>query len=211
MKILSLLKSLVPRPLKTLLRKRREQRELQAWKQAGEPVPPPHIVKQHTITRYRERFGYTTLVETGTYLGDMVEAQREAFVRIFSIELSEELYFRAAKRFQRDDHVTIIQGDSSRAIGNLVADLNRPAIFWLDGHYSGGITALGDEVSPIMHEIDAILHYPQAGHVLLIDDARLFVEGTGYPTVGAVQARVAALAPHYQLEISDDCLQFYPA
>ncbi len=211
MTLSALLKSLVPRSLKTLRRKRRERRELTAWENAGRPAPPPHIVKQRTITRYRERFGYGVLVETGTYLGDMVEAQRANFDRIYSVELSEELYRKAARRFSRNAHVTIIQGDSSHAIPSLVQELNRPAIFWLDGHYSGGETAMGDKISPVLTEIQAILHRPGAGHVLLIDDARLFVEGTGYPTVAEVTKQVEYLAPHYRFNVSDDCLQFFPA
>lgn len=52
-------------------------------------------------------------METGTYHGDMVDAMRRSFDRIYSIELSNELHQRAAERFAGDSIVELIAGDSS--------------------------------------------------------------------------------------------------
>jgi hypothetical protein len=51
-------------------------------------VPPPHIVKQQTLRSYSKKFGLNILVETGTLHGDMVEAMKKDFERIYSIELN---------------------------------------------------------------------------------------------------------------------------
>jgi hypothetical protein len=40
----------------------------------------------------------------------------------------------------------------------IIKDLNEPAIFWLDGHYSSGITAKGDKICPIFEELDSIFN-----------------------------------------------------
>lgn len=45
-----------------------------------------------TVKAYGRAFELSTLVETGTYLGDMVEAQRRSFREVWSIELSPTLY-----------------------------------------------------------------------------------------------------------------------
>src|SRR5262245_52305735 len=69
------------------------------WEAAGKPLPPPHTVKQEAIRRCQERSGYSILVETGTYKGDMILAQKDVFKKIYSIELSQMLFERAKKRF----------------------------------------------------------------------------------------------------------------
>src|SRR5688572_14084116 len=71
------------------------------WKEQGKPVPPPHAVKQVMIENYQKQSGFKTLVETGTFLGEMVEAQRNNFEKIYSIELSEKLWQKASKRFAK--------------------------------------------------------------------------------------------------------------
>jgi len=121
--------------LRTILRSIRQRRALKEWERRGRPVPPPHIVKQRTIKEFAERFGVKVLVETGTFRGDMVEAMKNKFSRIYSIELSNELYEKAKQRFADDDRIQIINGDSGIELGNLIATLDQPVLFWLDGHY----------------------------------------------------------------------------
>jgi len=45
----------------------------------GKPIPPPHIIKQKIIRTYAKTFKINILVETGTYLGDMVETIEYVF------------------------------------------------------------------------------------------------------------------------------------
>ncbi len=46
------------------------------WERAGRPVPPPNAVKQQVVRQTSIAFGLTTLVETGTFRGDMIRANR---------------------------------------------------------------------------------------------------------------------------------------
>src|SRR5215831_1831999 len=71
------------------------------WERKGKPVPPPHAIKQQAIQYYQKRSGYSTMVETGTYKGDMILAQKDHFKRIYSIELSEALFQKAKRRFRK--------------------------------------------------------------------------------------------------------------
>ena len=32
--------------------------------------------------------------------------------------------------------------------------MDKPTVFWIDGHYSGGITGIGEAVCPILAELD---------------------------------------------------------
>jgi hypothetical protein len=145
-----------------------------------------HRIKERAILRFASKHAVRQLVETGTYLGEMVEAMRGHFSRIYSIELSADLAVAAKKRFAHDTSVEIIQGDSGKVLERLVPKLDSKALFWLDGHYSGGVTALGDAVTPIQAELGHILASP-LHHVILIDDARLFGSDPGYPTVESLK------------------------
>lgn len=180
------------------------------WEKNGRPSPPPHIIKQLAIKNVQKECSYTTLVETGTYLGDMVEAQRMNFLKIYSIELSERLWQGAVKRFKNFPDIEILQGDSGDVLKSLKDRLISPTIFWLDGHYSGGFTALGDKICPVFEELDAIFNNKNLKHIILIDDARLFIGTGGYPTTEELNEYVKANMPNYTMRIKDDIIHIRP-
>ena len=135
---------------------RSEEEIIEQWEKEGKPVPPPHLVKQKAIEEHKKKFDLSILVETGTYLGDMVEAQRNNFKKIYSIELSEKLFRKTVNRFKPYPHIQLLLGDSGAKLNEIVPGLDQPALFWLDGHYSGGITALGSKECPVPEELQAI-------------------------------------------------------
>ena len=57
-----------------------------------------HDYKKQVLSSYGS--GIRVLIETGTYYGEMVEAQMGNFDRIISIELSERLYKKAIDKFR---------------------------------------------------------------------------------------------------------------
>lgn len=87
-------------------------REIKEWERKGRSGPPPHKVKQETILAYAQERKIATLVESGTFQGDMVEATKRSFSAIYSIELSPALCDAAKRRFRNDKNVKIVQGDS---------------------------------------------------------------------------------------------------
>lgn len=182
------------------------QRQLSKWKKEGQPLPPPRMIKEGTIKKYADSTCYNILVESGTYLGDMVFAQLNNFKKIYSIELDYSLWKKAKKRFRNYPHVSIIQGDSGKILNRVLGEINEPAIFWLDGHYSGGITAQGENVTPIFEELDIIFKSP-FNHVLLIDDARLFNGQNGYPTMEELENYIFKKKPACKITVNDDCIQ----
>src|SRR3954465_6602 len=182
-------------------------RHIMMWQMKGKPAPPPQIVKQRTIRQYQKRCGSEGLIETGTYLGDMVHAARPAFRKVYSIELSEELAKNAKNRFASDPGVVICQGDSKTELPGILKDLEEPAVFWLDGHFSGGVTALGNEVYPVLTELELIGGHSIKNHLLLIDDARLFVGDAGSPSKESIFSAIKKINPEYALEERDDIIR----
>lgn len=169
-------------------------------------LPALHIVKQNNIRKFQQDYGLATFVETGTFMGDMVEAQRTYFRKIYSIELGKDLYNQAAERFAKYPHIKIIQGDSGVILKDLVKEINEPALFWLDGHYSAGITAKGDKNTPILEELGTILNHKD-DHVILIDDARLFTGEGDYPTIDEISSFVLGQDPGRMVTVADDIIR----
>lgn len=200
----------LPRSLRTKIRAVRKRQIVKQWYKQGHPMPPPHQVKQVEIEDYASKYGCTILVETGTYLGKMIEAEKEYFEKVYSVELSESLWKDAVKKFEKDAHVKLLNGDSGKVLYQLVPTLGKPAIFWLDGHYSGGPTALGEKECPVLEEIDAILADKKNRHVLLVDDARLFNGEHDYPTLEELKKYIAAKNSTYKMEVKDDIIRIIP-
>ncbi len=187
-----------------------ENRSVESWKQDGEPAPPPHAIKERIVATYGSQFGTKTLIETGTYLGDMLYAVRRQFTRLVSIELSSELCRKARERFQRFPRIEIVQGDSAEVLPKILDGIAEPCLFWLDGHYSGGFTAKASLDTPILKELETIFEHPVKDHVILIDDARLFNGTEDYPAIGDVRQLVERKRPDYEFSVSHDVIRIHP-
>jgi hypothetical protein len=209
-----LIEKILPQPLIDSYKKYQNKHSAagnrKKWELAGKPLPPPHTVKQEAIQHYQKRSGYNVLVETGTYKGDMVFAQREYFKKIYSIELSQALFEMAQKRFRGHPGITLLQGNSGDVIANVLKELKEPAIFWLDGHYSGGITATIEKYSPIVEELQTIIANNQLQHIILIDDARGFNGEHGYPTIEEMKDITVKHFPGYHLAVNEDIIRLVP-
>jgi len=177
------------------------------WQLAGKPVPAPHVVKQRTVTSYQRRYGLRTFIETGTFTGEMVEAMSERVSRIVSIEVDPALHAQAVRRFADRPHVQILLGDSGHLLPHVLASLTEPALFWLDGHYMGEGTGRGELDSPIVAEMSALAAHPVRGHVVLIDDARLFDGTGGYPELQSFMRSVAELRSGTVVSVDGDIIR----
>lgn len=143
------------------------------------------------LREFAQKFQTDVFVETGTFMGDTAATAATIFREVHTIELSAELYERAKARFADTPNVFVHQGDSSVVLAELLPTLQGRVLFWLDGHYSEGITARGAENTPILGELRAVNAAADKGSVVLIDDLRLFQvphptlpeSMHGYPTV----------------------------
>ena len=186
----------------------RQIKATRVWIKSGKQGPPPHIVKQRVVKEYAGKFGIHVFVETGTCLGAMVDSTKKTFHRLYSIEIDEKLYERAKSRFLKNDHISIYYGDSAIELPNILESIHEPVLFWLDGHYSGGITGKGEKETPILKELECILHHPVKNHVILIDDARCFTGENDYPTMKELYS-VFARYPNWVIDVKDDVIRCY--
>ena len=181
------------------------------WRIAGRPIPPPPPVKQSIVKEYQRRFGPRTLIETG-HVRRRDDRRRPRSLRSPSCRSS---WIATGTR--------VLSPASAPAARDAAAGRQRrrgcrkcsrrwpaPALFWLDAHYSGPITARGVLDTPIVQELAAIRAHPVAGHVVLIDDMRDFTGADGYPTVdGARRLDPRRRIPAAIVEVRDDVLRWH--
>ncbi len=164
-----------------------------------------------------EELPLEVFVETGTYEGGSVRAMLALFNEIHTIELSSDLAKRAEEEFASTSGVNVHQGRSENVLTRLRPKLKgRPALFWLDAHWSDEPQAVGgDGQCPLLGEIEAIdsLHEQS---VVMIDDARLFLspppppaDASDWPDLSAVLERLRRLRPEHELMVIDDVIVFF--
>lgn len=181
-------------------------------------IDVPYSEKRAIIASYAQKYSIGTFVETGTFLGDTVEFFRQQFRKLYSIELSKELADKAAARFAAHDNVQIINGDSGEELKKLVKEIDGPALYWLDGHYSSEffigseyiVTARGEKDTPVVKELKTLLN-DKHRHVILIDDARHFNGHNDYPTVKEIKKMLQQSAHPYTLSVERDIIRILPS
>lgn len=143
------------------------------------------------IKRIIEHKGKTTVfVETGTYKGTTLGAVCNIFDRLYSIELNKNLHKDAVKKFRKHKHISLIHGDSAEKLKDVVKDIDKPIFFWLDGHYSGGITSRGTTPTPVLKEIACILERKNPEDVIAVDDIRVFTREKDWPNISEIEEMV---------------------
>lgn len=182
-------------------------KDARVWVRNGRKGSPPHLIKQRIIRKYRRQFSCEVLVETGTYHGDMVYAMRKEFKELHSVELGGDLYERAKIRFAGYPHIHLYNGDSGEILQDILCKLKQPCLFWLDAHYSAGMTVKGASDTPIEKELKHIFRHEHAHHhVLLIDDARVFNGTNDYPTLQTIEA-MSKQAGYHLFSIENDIIR----
>jgi hypothetical protein len=173
-------------------------------------------VLPHQLARdLRDRLGLVRAIETGTYKGASARVLASIFPDVVTIELDAALHARAVERLAGIPAITAVQGNSGDRLAPLV-DRSRPTLYWLDGHWSGGVTAGEEDECPVLDELRALAE----GHpddCILIDDARLFVESPPpphkpeqWPSLDEIVAAIHAARPEHRVEVLHDIVVAVP-
>jgi hypothetical protein len=185
-------------------RRRRERRYCEAILRGEYPLPP-QSVKLAVINNIPAPRPHV-FVETGTYHGDTVEAVKGLYASVISIEVDETLHHKACERFAADANVRIVHGDCASEMPAILAELREPAVFWLDGHYSGGETGKGVVEDPILISLNQIATHAIKGHVIFVDDARTFDGREGRPDISDVFNCIKKIDNRYIIRVQNDII-----
>ncbi len=198
-------------PFGTLARLQRQKqllKKFRKWQKKGAQPPMPNWGKQRVVIDYITKFLPAVFIETGTYKGKMIYAVMPHIKEIYSIELDQTHFENAHKRFIGYPNIHILQGPSEEVLPRVLANIDKPCLFWLDAHWSEGSTAKGKTNTPILQELQCILNYKKADeHIVLIDDARLFIGMDDYPTLEALEHFVRAIHPNWIFDVKDDIIK----
>lgn len=150
-----------------------------------------------TFTPHRNKI----FVETGSYIGKGIKsAMRAKFKEIHSIELSEKYYNICKNKFINNSQVNMHLGDSGKILFDIISGINEPITFWLDGHCSGGDTALGESCTALLQELEQIKRHPIKSHTILIDDVRLFgTKEFDYISKETIIEKLLEINPNYKI------------
>lgn len=163
----------------------------------------------------RDNYQLDYFVETGTYFAETSIWASSRFARVYTIESAKVLYDDAVRQHGHIENIEFILGDSRQHLAELTARLAAPALFWLDAHWSSGVTAGEHDECPLLEELAVITRSTQQ-HVLLIDDARLFMSPPPHPynykqwpTIADIVETIQAKW-HYYMLIHDDVIVAVP-
>jgi len=161
---------------------------------------------------------FDLFIETGTFEGDTLDTIKSYFPKCISIEYSHEYYVKALSRFENDDTVTILHGDSGEVLADLLAKSNDDSIlFWLDAHQC----VFDDETehllqTPILKELAAVKQFGP-NSVILIDDARLYLcppskpyDYLQWPGLNEIYFHLRELSDNHILAVYNDVIVYYP-
>lgn len=184
------------------------KKKIKKWIVNGRVPPPPQEYKHRTILFLAQKHNCKIFIETGTYKGETLYMMKDFFDELYSIELSGPLYKKALGVFKGIPNVSLIHGDSGKQLRSLLKKIKYPALFWLDAHYSGGITVKGKRETPIVSEVKTIFSH-NLKHTILIDDARCFIGKNDYPTLEQLSNVINKSTKYKHFEVKDDIIRIW--
>ena len=177
------------------------------WRTEGCFTPVPYFLRRAQLLTVGKRIGAEVAVETGTFRGDTTAFLARHFRETHTIEVVPALAGLARGRFRKIPSVKVWDGDSSEVLRALMPQIKGPALFYLDGHDSGGITGKGAKACPVREELEIIFGSPSSGKTnVVIDDARLFGTDPDYPTIAEVRKWIQGLRPAATVCLEHDAI-----
>ncbi len=150
-------------------------------------VPPAWIKRRYLLSLLTE-FNPEQFIETGTYLGQTTKLVAGRFPELFidTIEIDHNLFLNAQSNLTSySPRIKVWHGDSKYILEDAIASRQCNRIFfWLDGHFSNGLTSLGDSETPLLDELEIISSYfasTKKVFFIVIDDFHEISINASYP------------------------------
>lgn len=160
--------------------------KLSSWvtKDFLSPFKTPTFVKQKILLKHAVK--NSNWIETGTYIGATTGFLAKRFPYVHTIEPSEDCLKIAKSNLNGFKNIIYHHGTSEQTLDEIFLNLSGNLCLWLDGHFSGGITFLGDKECPINFELETIDKNKKKFDklVIFIDDiASGFNDHGNYPSI----------------------------
>ena len=129
--------------------------------------------KRHLIRKIKKDGNCSIFIETGTMYGHTSQWASQFFETVYTIEKNIQLFNSAREKF-KNSNVRCLNGDSPFCLSSVLEQTKDNTIFWLDAHWSGGVTSGKEKECQLLEEIKVINDWNHEC-IILIDDARLFL------------------------------------
>jgi len=131
-------------------------------------------ITQNLVEWIQDTLKVPTFVETGTNRAETAVWASAKFANVFTIEAFEPLFRAAVNKYSNLKNICFLHCESCTHLTRIVTKLDSQAVFWLDAHWCGENTHGISAECPVIEELRIINESPLP-HIVLIDDARLFV------------------------------------
>jgi len=160
--------------------------------------------------RWKREREFSNFIETGTLIGKTTRWAADRFEWVYGIELDEGFLEKTKRRCWDVNNVKLYHGDSGKMLREVLKEVAGPSLIWLDAHWSRDLGYGVPEVGPcpVMREMQAIIDDRKL-HVVLIDDARLFIDPPNelWPTIDELTG--LALEGFSHVRVSEDVIQVF--
>tara|TARA_B100000989_G_scaffold102159_1_gene74665 strand:+ start:156 stop:845 length:690 start_codon:yes stop_codon:yes gene_type:complete len=151
--------------------------DLVQWSKSNFRVPTPQFTKNSVFQRHTDDL--TVWVETGTYKGTSTEFLSKCSKYVYTIEPEYNHYLSTKDKLNKKGYKNIqfYHGTSEATLDEILNSIETEKLsIWLDGHWSGGDTFLGENPTPVLEELTIIKKYLHKFNKIsiLVDDIRDF-------------------------------------
>jgi len=174
--------------------------------------PPIEIISQ-----LKEAYGINNFIETGTYQGNTAYWASQVFEQVITIEYSEDIYNQVTQKYGYIKNINFLYGHTKNILLEIVSKLENSSLFWLDAHWSGGLTYGETDECPLLAEIE-IINRSDCEHFIFIDDARLFLSppplphsAQQWPDISAVLTLLNSSKKSRHILVIDDVIIAVPS
>ena len=177
---------------------------------------PPEWIKRSILLKTIKYKNIKNFIETGTFLGETSILVAENVEEVYTCELSKPIYEKFLMKLNQVkkeslEKINHYNNDSLEflKIINEKSILSKSnTLFWLDSHYSGGLTE-GKRKCPLLKEINYILKNISSDSIILVDDIHNMNGLLGYPTISQIKKLINSLDLGFNFQIYSNILFIY--
>lgn len=170
-------------------------------------------IPKDLVTKIVKEIKFDNFVETGTFQGGSCFWAAGHFENVYTIEIDPAMSKSTASKPDCPKNIEFLVGNSKNILPTLVGRLTGRSLFWLDGHWCGGLKK--DEECPLMDELRAIRNVKDS--VIFVDDARCFLgppkephDPKHWPRIDEIFQLLRELFPNNFTTIQDDVIMSVP-
>ena len=175
-----------------------DRKDLQIWLQTGLKVPPPDVVKNNVIRKYKKKQNIKTIIGMGQFFNERKLLFKEDFKYVLDLPVITS---------NPSKQQILIEFEQ---LNVLIGELGQTAIFWLDTKALFNCANISEAEGVIKKLIEIILKpicftklhtkfeiQKSFNHTLLFDDALLYYKKNTLPSVLEIKQWLIRVKPGY--------------